>query len=86
MVNHRGKLKNQHQILTNMARMETAITIPMRGSIGIFMKVGTRVHPLKRGKACRGSIGSTQVRSIEVIWAAEPTIINPTAHLMKVSF
>lgn len=56
MVNHRGRAKNQHQKLTSIATMATAITIPMRGNIGTPMRVGTRVHPLKRGKACGNGI------------------------------
>ena len=57
MVNHRGRAKNQHQILTSIATMATAITIPISGNIGTPKRVGTRVHPLKRGKACgRGTI------------------------------
>jgi len=44
-------------MLTNIATMATAITIPMSGNIGTPKRVGTRVHPLKRGKACgRGTI------------------------------
>ena len=61
MVNHRGGAKNQHQKLTSIAKMATTMTIPMRGSIGTPIRVGTRVHPLKRGKACgKGSIWSPQ--------------------------
>jgi hypothetical protein len=51
MVNQRGRAKNQHQILTNIANTETPIAIPISGSIGTPMRVGVRVHPLKRGKA-----------------------------------
>ena len=59
MVNQRGRAKNQHQILTNIAKTETPITMPMSGSIGTPIRVGTRVHPLNRGKACgRGTIWS----------------------------
>ena len=51
MVNHKGSAKNQHQMLTNIARIATAMTIPISGNMGTPMRVGTRVHPLKRGKA-----------------------------------
>jgi hypothetical protein len=51
MVNHRGRAKNQHQRLNNIAKTATPITIPMSGNMGTPMTVGTRVHPLKRGKA-----------------------------------
>jgi hypothetical protein len=51
MVNHRGRAKNQHQRLNNIAKTAIPINIPMSGSVGTPMTVGTRVHPLKRGKA-----------------------------------
>lgn len=49
--NHKGNAKNQHQILVSIAKIATTITIPIRGIMGTPMIVGTRVHPLKRGKA-----------------------------------
>jgi hypothetical protein len=38
-------------MLTNIAKIATVITIPISGNMGTPMRVGTRVHPLKRGKA-----------------------------------
>lgn len=61
IVNHRGNAKNQHQKLTSIATTATPITMPMSGNMGTPIRVGVRVHPLKRGKACgRGTIWLTQ--------------------------
>ncbi len=51
MVNHNGSAKNQHQMLTNIAKIATVMTIPISGNMGTPIRVGTRVHPLNKGKA-----------------------------------